>query len=255
MRNDNLVENKMITITIAQLLNTCEQVLSDLQSLIVKSRPPTGGRDRPRTALLLTLAEQFEATLLLAKGQLITHAATHVRSMIEGLVIMKLLESDGSHVEQMRYEQLRGELRVYKGILDDPDIPEDMKAPIRERQDPCKRTCDSFREAGRKPTKISECFGAAKLLNLVAPYSMLCAFSHNDLAVLALRHQSEKSMIYKQEDSPDVVRSVISTALLVLMEATDQFGRIAQFPDHHFDSVFAAMHQKWTSVFDESVQG
>lgn len=82
---------------------------------------------------------------------------------------------------------------------------------------------------------------------------MLCAFSHNDLAVLALRHQGEKSMVYKQDDSPEFVQSVVSTALLVLMDATHQFGKIAKFPDDHFDLVFAAMNQKWGSVVDKSV--
>lgn len=38
------------------------------------------------------------------------------------------------------------------------------------------------------------------------------------------------------------------------MDATDQFGKIAKFPDDHFNSVFAAMNQKWSSVLDKRVE-
>ena len=82
---------------------------------------------------------------------------------------------------------------------------------------------------------------------------MLCAFSHNDLAILALRHEGEKSLVYKQGDAPELVEAVISTALQVLMDATYQFGTIARFPDGLFDSVFAAMNQKWSTVVDTPV--
>jgi len=244
----------MNTTTVAQLLKTAGQILDDLQSLIVRSCPPKGGPDRLRVGLVLTIAEQFEATLRLANAHMSTHSATHARSMIEALVAMKMLESDSGYVDQMQYEKLRGEQRVYRGILADPNIPEQLKEPIKESYDICNSKCEVFRAAGRKPKKISDDLGTAKLCHLVGPYSMLCAFSHNDLAVLALRHQGEKSMVYKQDDSPEFVQAVISTALLVLMDATHQFGKISKFPDDHFDSVFAAMNQKWSSVVDKQVE-
>lgn len=207
-----------------------------------------------RVGLLLTITEQFEATLRLANAHMSTHSAAHARSMIEALVAMKMLESDSGYVDQMRYEKLRGERRVYQGILTDPNIPENMKEPIKESFNICNSECEIFRTAGLKPKKISDDLGTAKLWHLVGPYSMLCAFSHNDLAVLAIRHQGEKSMVYKQEDSPELVQAVIAIGLQVLMDATDQLGEIARFPDDHFDSVFAAMNQKWSSLLDKRVE-
>lgn len=243
----------MSMLTVAQLLDTSGQILNDLRSMIVRSRPPKGGPDRLRVGLVLTIAEQFEATLRLANARMSTHSATHVRSMIEALVAMRMLEFNADYVDQMKYEKLRGELRVYKGILADPQIPELLKVPIKKSYELCHSECESYRAAGRRPKKISDDFGTAGLEHLIGPYSMLCAFSHNDLAVLALRHQGEKSMVYKQGDLPEFVQSVISTALLVLMDATHQFGKIARFPDDHFDSIFAAMNQKWGEVVDKSV--
>ncbi|CAB3781805.1 hypothetical protein LMG28688_01331 [Paraburkholderia caffeinitolerans] len=174
--------------------------------------------------------------------------------MIEALVAMKMLASDSGYVDQMRYEKLRGERRVYEGILADPNIPEHLKVTIKDSYAICNSECETFRAAGRKPKKISDDLGTAELWHLVGPYSMLCAFSHNDLAVLALRHQGEKSMVYKQDDPPEFVHSVVHTALLVLMDATHQFGKIAKFPGDHFDSVFGAMNQKWSSVVDKRIE-
>src|SRR5437868_15543174 len=94
----------MNTITVAQLLHTAGQILDDLQSLIVRSRPPMGGPDRLRVSLVLTITEQFEATLRLAKAHMITHSATHARSMIEALVAMKMLESDRSEERRVGKE-------------------------------------------------------------------------------------------------------------------------------------------------------
>jgi hypothetical protein len=230
-----------------------ERILDDLRSLIVCSRPPNGGPDRLRVALVLTIAEQFEAMLRLANAHMSTHSAMHVRSMIETLIAIRMLGFNADYVDQMKYEQLRGELRVYKGVLDDPNIPEHLKVPIRTRYDICENECKAYRTNGLKPKKISDSFGPAQLVHLVGPYSMLCAFSHNDLAVLALRHQGEKSMIYRSDDSPELVQSIVSIALQVLMDATNQFGKIAKFSEDRFDSVFAAMNQKRDSVWDKSV--
>lgn len=153
----------MNTITVAQLLNTSEQILDDLRRAIVRSRPPKGGPDRLRVGLVLTIAEQFEAALRLANAHMSTHSATHVRSMIEALVAMKMLESDVGYVDQMKYEKLRGERRVYEGILADPNIPEHLKDPIKESCDICNSECEIFRATGRKPKKISDDFGTAGL--------------------------------------------------------------------------------------------
>jgi hypothetical protein len=243
----------MSTTTVVQLLKTAEQILEGLRSLIICSRPPVASPCRLRVSLVLTIAEQFEATLRLANAHMSTHAATHVRSMIEALVAMKMLETSSTYVDQMRYEKLKGERRVYKGILADPHIPELLKLSIKEMDDICLSECEVFRAANLKPKRISDDIGAAGLGHLVGPYSMLCAFSHNDLAALAFRHQSEGGMAYKRADSPEFVESIISTSLMVLMDATDQFGRLAKFPDNHFDTAFAEMNAKWADILSRRV--
>lgn len=227
------------------LLGTARLILEDVSDVIVNSRAPKGGADRLRASLFLTIAEQFEAALRLAEAQLVTHSTSHVRSMIEALVTMRMLESNRSYVEQMQYEKLRGEMRFYDGIFADPNIPEDLKEPFKAKYEDCKFQCDIFRTSGIRPKRISEDLGSEKFLHLAGPYSMLCAFSHNDVAVLKFRHEGESGMVYKQADDPSLVTAIISAALMVLMDATEQFGRIAEFPGDHFQICFEKMNDKW----------
>jgi hypothetical protein len=240
----------MGVLTVEQLLNTATLVLEDLGNLIVRSCPPMGGPDRLRVSLVLTIAEQFEAVIRLAQAQMCTHATTHARSMIEALVAMKMLEFDNDYVDQMMYEKLRGERKVYNGLLANPDLPDDQKATIKNRYDTCVSDFELLHSAGYRPKAITNDIGTAGLSHLAVPYSMLCAFSHNDLAILAFRHQGEKSMVYKQGDTPEMVQTVISTALMVVMDATSQFGSIAKFPDGYFDPIFSDMNIKWRVFLD-----
>lgn len=243
----------MSTISVAELLETSEQVLGDLQGLIVLARIPQTGPDRLRSVLAMTIAEQFEATWLLAKAQMSTHAATHARSMIEALVAMKMLAIDTNYTDQMKYEQLRGERRVCKGVIDDPDVPEGVKEPIKKLYEESRPRFDDLHAAGHRPKKISDDFGTTKLSHLVGPYSMFCSFSHSDLAALTIRHLGDEDIVYKQKDMPQIVDSILHTALLVLMDATKQLGEIAQFPDGSFDSAFSAMNQKWGGTLNKKI--
>lgn len=231
-----------------KIIETCEDILKDFRQLLAHCRAPKVGAERIRVSLVLTIAEQCEATCLLASAGMSTHAATHARSMIEALVAIRMLESNREYVDQMRFERLRGELRVYKGIIADPDIPEELKESIRSRAEGCDTEIQSLRKQGLKPRKISDDLGASKLWQLVGPYSMLCSFSHNDLAALAYRHEGDSGMAYKQGESSEMVNAVVSIALLVLMIAIEQLGRVARFPDGHFETLFLAMNEKWSKA-------
>jgi hypothetical protein len=153
----------------------------------------------------------------------------------------------------MRYDKLHGEKRVYEGVLGDPNIPDEAKQPIRNLLDKCLPEFQALHGQKYRPKKISKEFGTTNLSHLVGPYAILCGFSHNDLAVIAFRHQGESSMVYKQEDDPGFVQSVFSTALMVLMDAANQFGQIAKFPDGHFETVFDTMNKNWRTLLDKSV--
>lgn len=239
---------------VAQLFIIANQILQDLGVLIRQSRPPTGGAGRLQVSLVLTISEQYEAVLRLAEAQMITHSASHARSMIEALVTMKMLEIDSGFIEKMRYENLRGEKRVYEGLFANPNAPDEVKEQLEDRYKACRAELSLLHAAGHRPKRISDDFGAVKLWNFVGPYSMLCAFSHNDLSVLAHRHQGDKGMVYKQENSSSIVLAVISTSVHVVMQATEQFGKIAKFTNGDFSEVFERMNIKWEAILYEAVE-
>ncbi len=239
---------------VAQLLIVADKILEDVGALIRQSRAPTGGVGRLQVSLILTISEQYEAVLRLAKAQMITHSASHARSMIEALVTMKMLEIDDSYVEKMRYENLRGEKRVYEGLFADPNAPDDVKAQLEERYNLCKAELGILHSAGYRPKKISDDFGTAQLWNFVGPYSILCAFSHNDLSALAHRHQGGAGMIFKKENSAGTVLAIVSSSVNVVMQATEQLGKVAKFTNENFPEIFERMNVKWSAILNAKVE-
>ncbi|WP_155687522.1 DUF5677 domain-containing protein [Burkholderia cepacia] len=238
---------------IQQLLDTCNDLLEDFQRLVRGATLPAAGPDNVRIRLTLTIAEQFEAALKLTSAHMSTHAATHVRSMIEARVTMKMLEVETDYIKQLHYEQLRGEKRVYESILADPLIPEDAKLPIRDRLAACKPQFDDLHAAGLRPKRIADDFGSTGLSHFVGPYVMLCNFAHNDLSALLFRHGGVGKIVYKDDDSPQLVQSIFACAVHVLMEATYQLGEIAKLPNGQFESVFTEMNAKWHHILDNPV--
>jgi hypothetical protein len=217
------------------ILDIAGQLLSTAQALLGRMRPALSAPDRPRCALFLTIVEQYESALHLARIGLITHSALHVRSMLEALVTMTLLGQDGGFVDQMNYERLRGEKKVYENVLTNTTglLPE-QRADLEARLAACKAAFDPLHAKGLRPHVISKDFSKAGFGDMAAPYAMLCTFTHNDLAALAYRHQGDQGMTYRAAVEPEVVLTILSMAMFALVAAAKPLERLAKFPDGHF---------------------
>jgi hypothetical protein len=79
---------------------------------------------------------------------------------------------------------------------------------------------------------------------------VLCGFTHNDLAILALRHQGDKGLAFRSEVPLEVVHSIYSIAMAVMIEATGSLPDIAWFPEGHFDRLYAEMIAIWGTYLD-----
>lgn len=234
------------------LLDYAEATLASVRALIDKMRAPLSTPDRPRAALFLTIAEQFEAAIRLGRAGLGTHGAVHVRSMLEALVSMKLLGLLPGYADQMRFEKLRGEKKLYENILTDHDIPAEQRAPLQKLLAVCKLEYDALFARGLRPRRISEDFGPAGLAGFIAPYTMLCGFSHNDLAILAARHQGDQGMTYRTEVPDDMMLSIYTVAITVIVSAAQPLRDIALFPEGHFDRVFQEMNHIWGTFLQQA---
>jgi hypothetical protein len=224
------------------VLDLAEQLLTAAQTLIGQMRPPRSAPGRPQCALFLTIVEQYESAVSLARIGLITHGAVHVRCMLEALVAMTLLGQESEYVDQMKYERLRGEKKVYENVLtNSPDLTEAQRADLEARLAICKAAFDPLHAKGFRPHVISKDFGKAGFADLSASYALLCSFSHNDLTALAFRHQGDHGMTYRTAPPPDVVLTIMSVAIVSLVSATRPLAEIAKFPDGHFEHQFQAM--------------
>lgn len=217
-------------------LDIAGQLLGTAQALLRRMHPALSAPDRPRCALFLTIVEQYESALHLVRIGLITHSAVHVRSMMEALVAMTILGQDGGFVDQMHYERLRGEKKVYENLLaNTKGLPSEQHADLEARLAACKATFDPLHAKGLRPHVISKDFSKAGFVDLAAPYAMLCSFSHNDLVALAYRHQGDQGMTYRAAVEPEVVLTMMSMAMVTLVAAAKPLGEIAKFPDGHFE--------------------
>lgn len=229
-------------------------LLAVARALAGEMRPPLTSPGRPQCAIFLTMVEQLEATLILTQAGLASHGATHVRAMLEALVALRLLGDKPQHVEQMQYEQLRGERRLYERVLKFPGLLGDHRKVIEAQLASCLERIQPLHDKNVRPVQLIDQFEHAGVAELAGPYTMLCSFAHNDLAALALRHQGEKGMTLRAGDKHDLVIMVLSAANFALFQAAATMGSVAHFEKGRFDGHFAvmiALHSALMSLDDE----
>lgn len=221
-----------------------------IRELIDNLHPPTTSPDRLRVALFLTIAEQFEACVHLLRVNMPSHAAVHTRSMLEALVSMKLLGQRANYVEQMLYKQLSGQKKILENILESEYFPEESRKLIQTLLSECLPVYDEKHKAGIRKRQIGEEMLEAGLAELIPPYLMLCGFSHNDVSVLALRHQGNDAMTYMATVHDDITSSIFMTAIKIIVQATEPLSKIAFFVDGNFETNFQKMNNTWGEALE-----
>lgn len=231
-----------------QVLRLAGEQLRAANELVGRMRPSLQAPDRLRCALFLTMVEQFEASLILAQNGLVSHGAIHVRSMLEALADYRLLETQPRHVDQMRFDQLHGERKLYKRILDLPQVPQAERAMIEGRLAETTSRYQPLYDQKIRASVIAEKFASAGLDHMLGPYTMLCSFAHNDLAALAQRHQGDAGMTLRAGDSEEVQYLVLSTASFALLTAASALNGPALFPDGHFTTNMGVLNKSYEAM-------
>lgn len=230
------------------ILFHAKNIQCGIRKLIEQARLLTESPDRPRFLLFLTIAEQFEVALLLIDAGMASHAAIHVRSMIEAIVDMHLLEKDSKHACQMYYETFRGGKNLCEELLRDPYLDPESKQYIQRNLRKFQRRYKKLHGFGMRPKKISDGFSKSGMLYFAMSYVMLCGFSHNDLSILYMRHQGKRAMTYRAPDKPQLINMILYNAVSVIMIATNCAGQIASFPEGLFSRIFDDMNKSWVAL-------
>lgn len=228
-----------------EIMRAADMMINAIHHLIENLHPPKNSPDRLRVAVFLSIAEQFEASTHLFRVKMASHAALHVRSMLEALVYMNLLGLKKDYVEQMRYKQLKGQKKVLESILGSEYLPKDAESLIKSKLAECVPDFELRHKTGIRARQIGDEILEAGLSELVAPYLMLCGFSHNDLAVLALRHQGENSMTYMTQLDNEIASSIFMISIRIIVQAAEPLPRITLFPQGCFEEGFEQMNNAW----------
>lgn len=215
----------------------------EVDSLISTMRPALVSPERLQCALFLTIAEQFESVVRLAKADLISHGAILVRSMLEATADLRLLGTEQDHVDRMKYSRAAGEKRFYEQLLTIQQLSESVRQFVGARQPALAGHYARLHERFRKSKRTQvEAFVAAGMADVVGYYVILCSFAHNDITALGLRHQGETSMTYKAAIPDAVAFLIIQLATTALLWATEEMRGPAQFADGEFERRTLAMN-------------
>jgi len=233
-----------MTITQRAIALSVQQVEA-LNSLISEMRPPLDPPGRPQCALFLTIAEQFDATVCLARANLLSHGAVHVRSMMEAAADLYMLGIADDHVRRMQYEQVSGEVRFYERMLESHSLPSFDREPVTSRLNLCReRRAPLHAEFKSNWLGEADKFAAAQMPEFTSMYTLLCGFVHNDLTALSLRHQSDgPGMTIRAGLRDDIAYVILQIAHHALVRTAQRIGEVAYFPDGHFEHHYGEMER------------
>lgn len=221
-------------------------------ALIAEMRPPLDPPGRPQCALFLTIAEQFDATVCLARANLLTHGAVHVRSMIEATADLFMLGLRDNHVRRMQYEEAYGAKRFYERLLESHQLTAADREMIEANLAECVGRYTPLHEEFKKDKLYEvEKFTATELPEFIGIYSMLCSFVHNDLTALSLRHQRDTpGMIFRAPLDDGISFLILQAAQHAMVRSVEYIGEIAWFPPGHFEQHRDTMHRLYRQLVD-----
>jgi hypothetical protein len=216
--------------SLAKRVNLADGVLDALEALIRTTRPLKGGAGRLRIVLFCTMVEQFRASLVLIRNHLGSHIAVHGRGMFEALVSMRLLENE-RHVDQMAFKDASETQKFLAAILGDDGLPwgADQAVPLQNKLANATARVEALAAEGFKKVQMVTQIKDAKLGPLAAMYHHLCGYSHNQLTVLAARHQGEQGLQYMIGEPPESTEAILIIELQILANAIHELTDAALF--------------------------
>lgn len=209
-------------------------------------------------ALILTIAEQMDATILLIQNGFSTHAPLLVRSMLERVVDLVLLTNDPAYYEQMEFESLIGDKRRFDGMAaaedmkDDPSVQEQL-AQWTEILQP---RLDALAEKGYKEKTLVVKFSDVDKLGIAdsrlkdgyTAFRVFSAFAHSTLSVLKVRHSDIDSERAMRPAPPELVSSILKSALIIFVDAIRQLPKLTDASEAAVTASIALADASWSKL-------
>jgi len=220
--------------------------------LIEKMRPSTLKTERVCAVIYLNIVESFQACNILVRAKMETHAALHIRAMLESFVNMTMLRNRTEHLRQMEHDKLDGEYKICSELLEDPHLTEESQQKLRIWLARVTPEREALRKANYRKKVVSKMITEANLPFLAVPYLTLNSMAHWDLAVLSERHGHKNGGLRVfAETTPEVVIALLSEAVKIMVMATNAVKDVAIFEDGLYESVFERMNKAWATLLNE----
>src|ERR1700693_1927342 len=168
---------------LAKMIAAANESRGRFDEIIWRMKVLDSGEARVSATLCLTISEQFGAALHLIESGFSTHAPIIVRSMLEGLASLLNLVNDPNYVDQLKFEDARSNVVLFKEYADVPDMKENKEAiaTLKAGEDRAQQVLGELEAKGLKPqsTKIGDKLKKANMEHDYVAYRVLCSFAHN----------------------------------------------------------------------------
>jgi hypothetical protein len=203
---------------LAKMLNRAEQLKRSVDELIGGIEVKDSGEHRVGMMLMLTIAEQYFATLHLFRCGSSSHAPIMAKSMHEALVSLELLVKDPKHADQMRFKDASENIRLCNDYANDPDTQQDqaMVKLLADLKSEAEAVFNELQANGFKKRQIENEFALAGIKDNYLAYRVYCGPAHNQLTALMARHAGNP---LRYHEEPPVSSKVALLSCIVSMLA------------------------------------
>ena len=113
-----------------KILKAARHAKERIDAILLRANVQDSGEARVSATFLLTIAEQFAATVHLIEGEFSTHAPVLVRSMLDELADLRNLVDDPNYLDHLKFEDARSNVLMVDDFEADSDISSDpINAP------------------------------------------------------------------------------------------------------------------------------
>lgn len=230
---------------------TAEIVGLAAMDLTESMEPGLDDQRRTQSALYLNIVESLNACNLLIRSSLDAHASLHIRAMLESLVNMTLLK-DPSHFQQMEFDEVDGDLKLSKTLLEDENLTVEAIQELQARIDRLAPEKQRLKDLTLKSKNIAQSIRVAKLSFLAAPYVILNSFAHWDLAALSDRYETDDGNLQLfGETRAELTFGILWIAIQIMVMATDLVKEAARFKEGSYKRQFDKMNDAWGTFHSE----
>jgi hypothetical protein len=237
---------------LAKMLVAANEARDRFDEIIWGMEVLDSGEARVSATLCLTISEQFAAALHLIENGFSTHAPIIVRSMLEGLASLLNLVDDPNYVDQLKFEDARSNVVLFKEYAAVPDMKENKEAiaTLNAWQKEAQQVLDELEARGFKPqsTRIGDKLRKAKMEHDYVAYRVFCSFAHNQLTTLLSRHAGNFELHYQEEAPAETTASLLTVALDIFCQAVRTLPKSTNVSEDRIAKSLEATAQAWSTT-------